>query len=343
MSIVSIEGGDYPLSKTHGGENMNIDFNQAQGKSISQQLQLAKNALSGKSEAKETKEKQLSQSSNSSLLPTDRLDFDKNPNITKEVTVTQDRKSRRSSSSGGEIEASNGANVSFQFDLFYSLTSKVEAKMGQAGAERFVNLSASVAETFNSSFSLSIDGVGSFMNGTDKSLNISPEVANDFFDAVEALTQQGPEALENFLKKSDAFFNELESNYGELDGAFDTIKEQVQAQAKDFIASVGDAQNKVIGRLKSDQQNVMDLVSERMNGNTAENEKSDKNLIHMSSKPELTATQKDYKEFLGKFLEYANKVKESMFNDLMALKDKNSSSKDSGANNALKSLLDLSA
>lgn len=324
---------------------MNIKFNQTQGKSLYEQLQKISNSLTGKSETKGTKEKESNKSSESSLIPTDKLDLTQLGNVSKEISASHEKLSERSNSSSGEITASNGSNVSFQFDLFYSLTSKVEAKMGQSGAERFVDLSASVAETFKSSFSLSIDGVGSFMNGTDKSLDISPEVANDFFDAIEGLTKQGPEALENFLKKSDAFFDELEATYGNMDGAFDTVKEQVQAQAKDFIAQVGDAQQFVNGGVEEDQKSLFDQVSNLLAGNSEEVEEPDdsgNNLIKMFAKPEISATQEQYKDFLEKFIEYANKIKESMFNELMAMKD-NSKSDDSSASNALKSLLDVSA
>ena len=327
---------------------MNIKFNQTQGKSLYEQLQKISNSLTGKSETKGTKEKESKKASEASLVPTDKLDISKNSNVSAEIAASHEKYSERSNSSSGEITSSNGSNVSFQFDLFYSLTSKVEAKMGQSGAERFVNLSASVAESFQSSFSLSIDGVGSFMNGTDKSLDISPEVANDFFDAVEGLTKQGPEALENFLKKSDAFFNELEANYGNMDGAFDTIKEQVQNQAKEFIASVGDAQSFVMDEVESDQQNLLDQVSGLLSDNTEATETSEepddnKNLISMFNNPEIKATQDQYKDFLSKFIEYANKMKESMFNELMAMKDNSTNSADSSASNALKSLLDVSA
>ena len=161
----------------HGGSNMNIKFNQTQGKSLYEQLQKISNNLTGKTETKGAKEKNSQKSSESSLVPTDKLDLSNIKNVSTEIAASQEKYSERTNSSSGEITSSNGSNVSFQFDLFYSLTSKVEAKMGQSGAERFVDLSASVAETFQSSFSLSIDGVGSFMNGTDKSLDISPEVA----------------------------------------------------------------------------------------------------------------------------------------------------------------------
>lgn len=338
----------YAFSKSlHGGSNMNIKFNQTQGKSLYEQLQKISNNLTGKTETKGAKEKNSQKSSESSLVPTDKLDLSNIKNVSTEIAASQEKYSERTNSSSGEITSSNGSNVSFQFDLFYSLTSKVEAKMGQSGAERFVDLSASVAETFQSSFSLSIDGVGSFMNGTDKSLDISPEVANDFFDAVEGLTKQGPEALENFLKKSDAFFNELEATYGNMDGAFDTIKEQVQSQAKDFIASVGDAQNFVMNGVQEDQQNLLDQASGLLSENSEVPENSEEdggnNLIKMFAKPEITATQDQYKDFLNKFIEYANKMKESMFNELMAMKDGTSNSDNSSASNALKSLLDVSA
>lgn len=281
---------------------------------------------------------------------TDKLDLSSLGNVSKQLAVSKEDESQKSNSTSGEIQASDGTKVSFQFDLFYQLTSKVEAKMGSSGAERFVNLSASVAETFQSSFSLSIDGVGSFMNGTDKSLNISPETANEFFDAVEGLTKQGPEALQNFLEKSDAFFNELEANYGSADGAFDTIKEQVQAQAKEFLSSVGDAQQFVLGdnaqnALSGDFSSLLEQAGAAFGelGAPTEEEGKDSgnNLIKMTAKPNISATQEEYQDFLKKFLEYANQVKQSMFDDLMSLKDKTASS--SSTTDALKSLLDVSA
>lgn len=321
---------------------MNIHFAQTQGKSLYEQLQKIKDEALNKPEKKSTDGKQLDKKPDSSLIPKDTASFN---NVSTEITASQEKVSKRSNSTSGEISSSNGSNVSFQFDLFYSLTSKVEAKMGQSGAERFVNLSSSVAETFKSSFSLSIDGVGSFMNGTDKSLDISPEVANDFFDAIEGLTQQGPDALENFLKKSDAFFGELEKTYGNLDGAFDTVKEQIQAQAKDFISSVGEAQNFVIGGMENDQKELANQASNLLDDSKTDEPKDSNpnSLIKMFAKPEVSATQHEYQNFLDSFLEYANKMKESMFKDLMAMKGGNSNPDNSNTANSLKSILDLSA
>lgn len=322
---------------------MNINnMVKTQGRSIYEQLQHIKDGNAGKS--KNTKDA----ASKGSSVPAniqDKLDIS-NPNVTTEINASLEKESQRSSSSSGEIQASNGANVSFQFDLFYSLTSKVEASMGQSGAERFVNLGASVAETFKSSFSLSIDGVGSFMNGTEKSLEISPEVANDFFDAVEGLTKQGPDALENFLKKSDAFFDELENTYGDLGGAFDDIKAQVQSQAKDFMASVGDAQQYVKGEIGTDQQSILDQITatagEGSEGAEGTEGSEGKNLISMFANPDVKVSQDDYKDFLQKFMDYANRMQQSMFDQLMSMKDSMSSNSSSAAD-AVKSLLDVNA
>ena len=72
-----------------------------------------------------------------------------------------------------------------------------------------------------------------------------------------------------------------------------------------------------------------------------EGKDSGNNLIKMTAKPDISATQEEYQDFLKKFLEYANQVKQSMFDDLMSLKDKTASS--SSTTDALKSLLDVSA
>ncbi|HNV71194.1 MAG TPA: hypothetical protein PKO06_15935, partial [Candidatus Ozemobacteraceae bacterium] len=84
-------------------------------------------------------------------------------------------------------DTSGGLKISYHFDLFYELSQKVSAKMGQKGLTQFTEVSASVAETFKGSFSLKIDALGSFLNGTDKSLSISTETAGRFMSAVEGL------------------------------------------------------------------------------------------------------------------------------------------------------------
>jgi len=138
----------------------------------------------------------------------------------------------------GLQQESGGLRIAYHFDLFYQLSQKVQARMGQSGQQRFVETAASVSETFKGSFSLQIDAVGSFLNGTDKSLNISPETANQFMDAVDGLAELSPDGLQNFLKESDKFFGELEKTYGEAGGAFDDINARMKAQATAFFDSV---------------------------------------------------------------------------------------------------------
>ncbi len=223
----------------------------------------------------------------------------------------------------------DGLNISFQFDLFYELTSQVEAKMGQQGAERFVELSGKVSETFMGNFSLSIDPVGSFMNGTSKSLEISPETTGEFFDAVEGLADLSPEALENFLKESDEFFAELENTYGEAGGAFDDIKSQMQDQAKAFFADVekvrsdalgtGDAQeitatpeNAELSAPEAGNQGLTDLSSLLAGGD------DESSMIEMFFNPEMKVSQSDYKNFLSEFSDYAAKFRQQLFEKLFS-------------------------
>ncbi len=208
-----------------------------------------------------------------------------------------------------------GLNISFQFDLFYELTSKVEAKMGVKGAERFVELSGTVSETFMGSFNLSIDAVGSFMNGTDKSLDISPEVTNEFFDAVEGLADLSPEALENFLKESDEFFAELEKTYGPADGAFDQIKSTMQEQAKAFFADVEGARQSALAGPEPAAPALPateGLPAIEAPGADASSDK----LIELLFQPDKKVSQDDYKNFLEEFWKYAEKFRQQMLESL---------------------------
>ena len=216
----------------------------------------------------------------------------------------------------------DGLNISFQFDLFYELSSKVEAKMGSDGASRFVELSGRVSETFQGNFSLSIDPVGSFMNGTGKSLEISPETTGEFFDAVEGLADLSPEALENFLAESDDFFAELEKKYGEANGAFDGIRNQMQEQAKAFFADVEQARSdaiggktetpEILGPAEVPSQSGVDLTS-LLPGSASDEESS---LIEMFFNPDLKLSQSDYQSFLEEFSSYAEKFRQQMFEKL---------------------------
>lgn len=223
----------------------------------------------------------------------------------------------------------DGLNISYQFDLFYELTSQVEAKMGQQGANRFVELSGKVSETFMGNFSLSIDPVGSFMNGTSKSLEISPETTGEFFDAVEGLADLSPEALENFLKESDEFFAELENTYGEAGGAFDDIKSQMQEQAKAFFADVEKVKSDVLG---NDETPEVDASTENgeLGAPAAETQGSadlssllsanddESSLIEMFFNPEMKVSQSDYQDFLSEFIDYADKFRQQMFEKLFS-------------------------
>jgi len=217
----------------------------------------------------------------------------------------------------------DGLNISFQFDLFYELTSKVEAKMGVKGAERFVELSGSVSETFMGSFNLSIDAVGSFMNGTDKSLDISPEVTNEFFDAVEGLADLSPEALENFLKESDEFFAELENTYGPANGAFDQIKSTMQEQAKAFFADVESARQSALAGPEAAAPALPEaLPTEGLPAGTVPAEElpvtveGDKDLIELLFQPGKKVSQSEYKNFLEEFWNYAEKFRQQMLESL---------------------------
>lgn len=227
----------------------------------------------------------------------------------------------------GSIQA-GGLNISFQFDLFYELSSKVEARMGQQGAERFVELSGKVSETFMGNFDLSIDAVGSFMNGTDKSIDLSPEVTNEFFDAVEGLADLSPEALENFLKESDEFFAELENVYGKADGAFGQIKEVMQQQAKAFFADVNSARDGLMapqsdpGAVEIPQlpeAETADLAS-ALAPLAAESEQKP-SLLELFFKPETKVSQNDYQDFLADFFTYTEKFKQQMFEKFFATRN----------------------
>ena len=224
----------------------------------------------------------------------------------------------------GAVQA-DGLNISFQFDLFYELTSQVEAKMGSDGANRFVELSGKVSETFMGNFSLSIDPVGSFMNGTSKSLEISPETTSEFFDAVEGLADLSPEALENFLAETDDFFAELEKTYGEADGVFDEIKSQMQSQAKAFFADVEQIKTDILGSGESDATQTVQApdpglamppndLSALLPGSEGEDEQS---LIEMFFKPGMKLSQEDYQSFLDEFTTYAEKFRQQMFEKLL--------------------------
>lgn len=202
---------------------------------------------------------------------------------------------------------SSGLNISFQFDLFYELSQKVSAKMGQRGLSRFTEVASQVTETFKGRFSLSIDPVGSFMKGTDAALNISADTTNDFLDSVEGLAELSPAALENFLRESDRFFGELEKTYGSADGAFDGIRDQIQTQASQFFADVKTAQEAMIAPEKPalpDGQQAPAVVS----GDDA---------LPLVFSDGSQVSQDQYQDFLKGFQDYVRRFREQMMKDFL--------------------------
>lgn len=224
------------------------------------------------------------------------------------------------SSSTISPEKNSQLNISFQFDLFYELSTKVEAKMGKTGANRFAEVSGEVAETFMGSFNLKIDGVGSFFKNTDSALNISPETTNEFFDAVEGLTDMSPESLENFLQETEDFFGELESVYGEAGGTFDQIKEQMQQQATDFFAEVKSAREEAASAMDGALTGIQaePAISGEIPASAETESGNEPGLIKMTFKPDLMIPQDNYQDFIKKFIDYTERFKqqllESFFN-----------------------------
>lgn len=220
-------------------------------------------------------------------------------------------------------------NISFQFNLFYELSQKVEKRMGQTGAQRFSEVSTSVAETFKGSFNLKIDGMGSLFKNTDSALNISEETTNEFFNSVEGLADLSPEALEEFLAESEDFFGELEEKFGEAGGAFDQIKEQMQQQASSFfsrvqsirgkeVATDGQAQAASEGEAAAVENSAKD-VEQAMAALDSEPQKSDiaSDLIKMVYKPDMMVSKDKYQDFLQSFIEYSERFRQEMFSGLL--------------------------
>lgn len=210
-------------------------------------------------------------------------------------------------------QESGGLRISYHFDLFYQLSQKVQARMGQSGQERFVETTSSVAETFKTNFSLKIDAVGSFLKGTDSSLNISNETANEFFDAVEGLSELSPEALETFLKESGEFFDELENTYGEADGAFDDIKAVMQQQAKAFFDGV-----KTV-RGETDDAAVAEAVPALTEPATEAEADPAALKIKLAVGPQQNAevSGDQYQEFIDSFLEYMRRYRETFLSSML--------------------------
>ncbi len=199
-----------------------------------------------------------------------------------------------------------GLKISMNFDLFYQLTQKVTARMGQSGGQRFAELAGTVAETFKGSFSLSIDAVGSYLNGTDKSLEISPETTSEFFDAVEGLADLSPTALETFLKEADDFFAELENTYGDLGGVFDDLKKQVQEQASGFFQQVEASRQEMLAAAAAPAPAALPQAQTAAPP-TAAGLGTGNNM----------AVAADYQKFLQSFLDYTRKFREQMLLDFL--------------------------
>ncbi|MBF0547012.1 MAG: hypothetical protein HQM08_21400 [Candidatus Riflebacteria bacterium] len=211
----------------------------------------------------------------------------------------------------------SGLKISYQFDMFYELSQQVSAKMGKSAGNKFTELGASVAEKFQENFSLQIDGVGSFMNGTKSSLDISPDTTNAFFDAVQGLTKASPDALQDFFKKSDSFFGELKQKFGEAGGAFDQIKTSMQDQAKNFLEKVGKIKEEATQQNETqtpaapattDQPQAVQEASAADNTNLQQTGGMIKLLFGNNN----DVTQNEYQDFLKKFAEYAKKFRDSM-------------------------------
>lgn len=216
-------------------------------------------------------------------------------------------RSADSSSAATEAEeAATGAGkvqIKMHFDLFYELSHKVSARMGTSGGRRFVELAGTVTERFQGRFSLSIDPVGSFLKSTDRSLDISPETTNAFFDAVEGLADLSPEALATFLKASDRFFDDLEKTYGDLGGVFDDLKKQIQDQATAFFQQVASTRASSVSG--PDSPPAAEPAPERPTA-------PDAPLIPLVFGDGRLVKAQDYQEFLTAFLDYARRFREQM-------------------------------
>jgi len=216
--------------------------------------------------------------------------------------------------SNAQEKDSSGLKISMHFDLFYKLSEKVTARMGQSGGRRFAEVASSVAETFKGNFSLKIDAIGSYLNGTDKSLAISPETANSFFDAVSGLADQSPEALQSFLKESDKFFNELESKYGESGGTFDDLKKQVQQQASEFFKQVTTTRNQFAGEAAA----APDVLPAAETAQQALANPANQ-LIPIAFGKDDAVSSDQYQAFLKSFAEYVRKFRDQTIQDFFKM------------------------
>jgi len=224
-------------------------------------------------------------------------------------------------------QESGGLRIAYHFDLFYQLSQQIQTKMGQSGQERFVETTSKVAETFKGAFSLKIDGVGSFLKGTDSALKISNETTNQFLDAVDGLADLSPEALGNFLEESDSFFNELETQYGEAGGAFDEIKAQMQEQAKNFfdgIKTIRDESGIDAGFFGEDGTGDTAVAADQTGaatqlpleqGTEADTEPGIALAIGPQEGSQVSASQ--YQQFVSSFLQYTLRFRQSIFDSML--------------------------
>lgn len=227
--------------------------------------------------------------------------------------------SQSQSQSAAQTKAADGLRVSMHFDLFYQLSQKVTARMGQSGGKRFTEVASTVAETFKGNFSLTIDPIGSYLKGTEKSLDISPETANSFFNAVAGLADQSPQALEGFLKESDKLFNELEGKFGEAGGTFDELKKQVQDQATTFFRQVaatrGQAAGQPVTGQTADQATLEDAQQLLPPGSTAGKDASATPVV--AGKNGMINSQ-GYQDFLKNFIDYVQKFQKQSLLDFFS-------------------------
>lgn len=213
-----------------------------------------------------------------------------------------------------DSSGAGGLKIAFQFDLFYELSQKVSVKMGQKGLSRFTEVASKVTETFKGNFSLSIDPVGSFMKGTDASLNISPDTTNAFLDSVDGLATLSPNALENFLKESDRFFSEIEKTYGSAGGAFDGIRDQIQGQAKQFFADVKTVQEKMVSGETALPVGAPAAQQIPASGDVT----SGTDLLPLTLGNGNKVTKEQYQDFLKGFQDYVNRFRQQMLKDFLS-------------------------
>lgn len=210
--------------------------------------------------------------------------------------------------SSSNSNSSAALSVSYQFNLFYEMSSKVEARMGKAGAERFVETGATISETFKSSFSLEIDVVGSFIDSTDKSLDISPETTDRLFTSIQELSEMSIKSVENFLKATNEFFQEIEERFSSANGIFDDMRSQMESQARDFFDSFVSMVGRETQEVIESSPEVVPEQPETENQNSIH----DSLLIQLQQRPGRRLPLPIYQDFLSSFHEYAQEFQTKM-------------------------------